>query len=76
MFAAPFKRLFCSHSETVLRVKGDRLFTECLNCLHKSPGITTEKAYVPPTPRPVSRRISTKALNRMLNLSATEGRDA
>lgn len=55
-------RLFCRHKETVLKVdeQKHRLYTECTACLCTSPGISTAKAYVP------SQRVSTAALNRML----------
>lgn len=61
-------RPFCRHKETILRVdeKHHRLYTECTSCLHRSPGITTEKAYVP------ARRIATSTLNKMLE--ATDAR--
>lgn len=73
MFAAPLKRLFCSHKETVLKVdrKRKRVYTECVNCLHDSPGIST-------TPHPQtfvsSRRIATSALNQMLHLEDSNAR--
>jgi hypothetical protein len=50
------KRLFCKHRHSVLRVNTDRLFTECLDCLHQSPGITTGIAY-PPAPRLVANAV-------------------
>jgi hypothetical protein len=55
-------RLFCSHKETVLRVENDRLFTECIRCLHKSPGISTKKALS----SVISRRVKTAVLNRTI----------
>ena len=47
-----FKRPFCSHKHSVIKVEGNRLYTQCLNCLDKSPGIT------PFTPTEVEHAIS------------------
>lgn len=48
---APFVlRLFCSHKESVLKVDANqkRIYTECIHCLHKSPGIPTGVALSMP----------------------------
>lgn len=57
-------RPFCSHPETILKVnrKQHRLYTECVHCLHTSPGISTEKTFVPVS----SRTVADALLNHML----------
>lgn len=34
-------QLFCSHRDTYLRHRGDRIFTECKRCGKESPGVLT-----------------------------------
>ena len=51
---APFVlRLFCSHRESILKVdsKRKRVYTECIRCLRKSPGISTVTALSMPQRR-------------------------
>lgn len=45
MIAACIKRFFCLHKHSVLRVKDNRVFTECMDCLSVSKGVTITKAY-------------------------------
>lgn len=73
MLAAALLRPFCRHRETLLKVdeKRHRLYTECVKCLSKSPGISTDKAFE--RPRPSSQRMRTAALNQMLGIGIGGG---
>lgn len=49
-------QLFCKHAHTLIKTKGNRLYTECARCGKESPGVLTGfDALKDFNPRPVRR---------------------